>query len=165
MAQHDSLPQKGIHAADIDATGLRVALVCARFNHDITGRLESGAREALVSNGASESDVHTVWVPGALEVPVAANLLARSGRFDAVVGIGAVVRGETYHFEVVSNESAAGLMRVALDTGVVVTNGIITVDDMEQALARVGGAHGHKGAEAAVAAVETLRAVQATLAG
>jgi len=163
MNAHDSAPQKGITATEVDASGLRVALVCARFNHDITGRLESGAREALTARGAADDDVHTVWVPGALEVPVAANLLARSGRYDAVVGLGAVVRGETYHFEVVSNESAAGLMRVALDTGVVVTNGIITVDDMAQALARIGGAHGHKGAEAAVAAVETLLAVRAVL--
>jgi len=163
MSSLDPLPQKGINASQVDASGMRVALVCARFNHDITGRLESGAREALVSHGAADADVHTVWVPGALEVPVAANLLARSGRYDAVVGLGAVVRGETYHFEVVSNESAAGLMRVALDTGVVVTNGIITVDDMTQALARIGGAHGHKGAEAAVAAVETLQAVRAVL--
>lgn len=163
MSNLDPLPQKGINASQVDASGVRVALVCARFNHDITGRLESGARDALVSHGAADADVHTVWVPGALEVPVAANLLARSGRYDAVVGLGAVVRGETYHFEVVSNESAAGLMRVALDTGVVVTNGIITVDDMTQALARIGGAHGHKGAEAAVAAVETLQAVRAVL--
>jgi 6,7-dimethyl-8-ribityllumazine synthase len=165
MTDHEPLPTKGLEVSGADATGLRIALVCARFNHDITGRLESGARSALVQRGADDADVHTVWVPGALEVPVAANLLARSGRYDAVVGIGAVVRGETYHFEVVSNESAAGLMRVALDTGVVVTNGIITVDDMAQALARVGGAHGHKGAEAAVAAVETLRAVQAVVHG
>jgi 6,7-dimethyl-8-ribityllumazine synthase len=165
MTAHEPLPHKGIHAVEVDATGLRIALVCARFNLDITGRLESGARSALTSRGAADDDVHTVWVPGALEVPVAANLLARSGRYDAVVGIGAVVRGETYHFEVVSNESAAGLMRVSLDTGVVVTNGIITVDDMAQALDRVGGAHGHKGAEAAVAAVETLLAVRAVQAG
>lgn len=164
MSADDSLPHKGLAAVEVDATGLRIALVCARFNHDITGRLESGAREALTSRGAAEADVHTVWVPGALEVPVAANLLARSGRYDAVVGIGAVVRGETYHFEVVSNESAAGLIRVALETGVVVTNGIITVDDMAQALARIGGAHGHKGAEAALAAVETLQAVRSVLA-
>lgn len=163
MTDQQSMPTKGLRSVELDATGLRVALVCARFNDDITGRLEGGARSALVEHGAADSDVHTVWVPGALEVPVVAAAMARSGRYDAVVGIGAVVRGETYHFEVVSNESAAGLMRVALDTGVVVTNGIITVDNMAQALDRVGGAHGHKGADAALAAVETLQAVRAVL--
>ncbi|MEY4173789.1 MAG: hypothetical protein RI900_954 [Actinomycetota bacterium] len=163
MTEQQPTPTKGLRSVELDATGLTVALVCARFNDDITGRLEGGARSALVEQGANDADVHTVWVPGALEVPVVANAMARSGRYDAVVGIGAVVRGETYHFEVVSNESAAGLMRVALDTGVVVTNGIITVDNMAQALDRVGGAHGHKGADAALAAVETLQAIRAVL--
>lgn len=156
--------QIGIDAIEgLNATGMRFALVCARFNHDLTTRLEAGARDALVGLGAVDSDIVTVWVPGALEVPVAALHAAQSGRFDAVVGLGAIVRGETYHFEVVSNESASGLMHVGLSTGVVVTNGILTINTVQQALDRLGGTHGHKGADAAVAAVETLTAIRAAL--
>lgn len=149
---------------DRDASGLRVALVCARFNDEVVTVLERGARDVLVDHGAADTDVVTVWVPGAWEVPIAARALAASGRFDAIVGIGAVIRGETYHFEVIANEANAGLMRVALDTGVVVTTGIITVENMAQALDRCGGAAGNKGAEAALAAVETLRAIRAATA-
>jgi 6,7-dimethyl-8-ribityllumazine synthase len=156
--------QKGIsHIQGLSATGMRVALVCARFNDDLTTQLEAGARAALIDLGAADADVLTVWVPGALEVPVAALHAAQSGRFDAVVGLGAIVRGETYHFEVVSNESASGLMQVGLTTGVVVTNGILTLDTLQQALDRLGGPHGHKGADAAVAAVETLTAIRSLL--
>lgn len=145
---------------DLDGSGRRIALVCSRFNESIVGRLEHGARDALVECGVAAADVDTVWVPGAWEIPVAAKRLADTGRYDAVVGIGAIVRGETYHFEVIADQSAAGLMRVALDTGVVVTNGIITVESMQQAEDRAGGSAGNKGAEAAWAALETLQAVE-----
>ncbi|MEN9824159.1 MAG: hypothetical protein RLZ04_2585, partial [Actinomycetota bacterium] len=123
-----------------------------------------GARSALRANGARESDVTTVWVPGAWEIPVAARALATSGRFDAIVALGCVIRGETYHFEVIADQSNAGLMQLAIDTGVVVTTGILTVESTQQAYERVGGIHGHKGAEAALAAVETINAVRAALA-
>lgn len=156
--------QTGIdHVEGLSAAGMRIALVCARFNTDLTSRLEQGARDALVDLGAADDDVVTIWVPGALEVPIAALHAAKSGRFDAVVGLGAIVRGETYHFEVVSNESASGLMHVGLTTGVVVTNGILTLDTLQQALDRLGGSHGHKGADAAVSAVETLVAIRSAL--
>ncbi|HAP77880.1 MAG TPA: 6,7-dimethyl-8-ribityllumazine synthase, partial [Acidimicrobiaceae bacterium] len=147
----------------LSAHGLRFALVCSRFNDLVTERLEAGARGALVRHGAAEADIDTVWVPGAWEVPVAAAALARHSRYDAIVGIGAVLRGATYHFEVIANQSAAGLAKVAHDHDVVVTNGIITVDTMEQALDRAGGKLGNKGAEAAVAAVDTLTALRAAL--
>lgn len=137
----------------------RVALVCSRFNELIVERLEAGARATLVRGGLDPSDVETHWVAGALEIPQVANAAAASGRFDAVVGLGAVIRGETYHFEVVANQSASGLASIALDTGVVVTNGILTVDTLEQALDRVGGKMGNKGSEAAVVALDTLRVV------
>lgn len=140
----------------MDGTGRRVALVCARFNDLIVGRLEAGARDALVRHGVIEADVTTVWVPGAWELPTVARALAMSGKVDAIVALGAVIRGATYHFEVVANNSASGLARVALDTGVVVTNAVLTVDTMDQALDRAGGKAGNKGAEAAVAALETL---------
>jgi 6,7-dimethyl-8-ribityllumazine synthase len=139
-----------------DGTGRRVAVVCARFNDLIVSRLEAGARDALLRHGVAEADVTTVWVPGAWELPTVARAFAVSGRVDAIIALGAVIRGATYHFEVVANNSASGLARVSLDTGVVVTNAVLTVDTMEQAMDRAGGKAGNKGAEAAVAALETL---------
>lgn len=145
----------------IDGSGRRIALVCARFNDLIVDRLESGARRALESAGVAADDIITYWVPGALEVPTAIRSVVHTGRFDAVVALGAVMRGDTYHFEVVSDQSAAGIMRVALDTGAVITNGILTVDTEEQALARAGTADGNKGADAASAALEMISVLAA----
>lgn len=147
------------------AAGLRIALVCSRFNDLIVGRLEAGARDALTRAGADPATIDTVWVPGAWEIPMAAQALAASGRYDAIVGLGAVMRGATYHFDVIANQSASGLMRVAHDTGVVVTNGIITVDTMDQALERAGSKAGNKGADAAMAAVETVNVIRAAVTG
>jgi 6,7-dimethyl-8-ribityllumazine synthase len=144
----------------LDGTGLRVALVCSRFNDLVVERLESGARDVLVRHGVADDAIDTMWVPGAWEIPMAAKVMAGTGRYDAVVGLGAVIRGATYHFEVVANQSAAGLARVALDTGVVVTNGIITVDSIEQALERAGSKAGNKGVDAAMAALETVAVVR-----
>ncbi len=143
----------------VDGTGRRIALVCARFNDLIVGRLEGGARRALVEHGVSDDAIGTFWVPGALEIPQVARAVAVSGRFDAVVALGAVVRGDTYHFEVVSNASAAGLMQLSLDSDVVITNAILTVDDEHQALVRAGDDDGNKGAQAALAALETLAVI------
>jgi 6,7-dimethyl-8-ribityllumazine synthase len=152
------------HHGHPDGTDRRVALVCSRFNDLIVSRLEHGARDLLVRHGAADDAIDTVWVPGAWEIPMAAKALAASGRYDAVVGLGAVMRGDTYHFDVVANQSAAGLARVALDTGVVVTNGIITVDTMDQALERAGSKAGNKGADAALAALETIDVLARALA-
>lgn len=149
----------------MNAAGLRVALVCSRFNDLIVGRLEAGARDALTRAGADDDAVDTVWVPGAWEIPMVAQALAATGRYDAIVALGAVMRGATYHFEVIANQSAAGLTRVAQDTGVVVTNGIITVDTMDQALERAGSKAGNKGADSALAAVETINVIRATSVG
>ncbi len=140
--------------------GRRFALVCSRFNDLIVSRLEYGARDALVRHGVDDDAIDTVWVPGAWEIPMAAKALADTGRYDAIVGLGAVMRGATYHFEVISNQSAAGLARLALDSDIVVTNGIITVDTMDQALERAGSKAGNKGADAALAALETLDVIQ-----
>ena len=145
-------------ATEIDGTGRRVALVCARFNDRIVERLERGAREALTAAGVADDAITTIWVPGALEVPQVAKAVADSGRFDAIVALGAVVRGDTYHFEVVSDASAAGLMQLSLESSVVITNGILTVDDEAQAQARSGDDE-NKGAQAALAALETLAAI------
>jgi 6,7-dimethyl-8-ribityllumazine synthase len=140
----------------VDGTGRHVALVCARFNDLIVERLEHGARRALIEHGVTEDAIHTAWVPGALEIPQVAAAIAATGRFDAVVALGAVVRGDTYHFEVVSDASAAGLMQLSLVSDVVITNAILTVDDEAQALERAGDDEANKGAQAALAALETL---------
>jgi 6,7-dimethyl-8-ribityllumazine synthase len=140
----------------LDGTGRRIALVCARFNDLIVDLLEAGARRALRSVGVSETDIETIRVPGALEAPSAIKAIVTAGRFDAVVALGAVMRGDTYHFEVVSDQSAAGIMQVALDTGAVITNGILTVDTVEQADERSGDDDQNKGAGAALAAIEML---------
>ena len=147
----------------MNGAGLRVALVCSRFNDLIVGRLEAGARDALMRHGTDTDAIDTVWVPGAWEIPMAAQALAATNRYDAIVALGAVMRGATYHFEVIANQSAAGLTRVALDTGVVVTNGIITVDTMDQALERAGSKAGNKGADAALAALETINVIRAAI--
>ncbi len=143
----------------IDGTGRHVAIVCSRFNDLIVERLVRGARQALVDHGVPDEAIATFWVPGALEIPQMAKAVADSGRFDAVVALGAVVRGDTYHFEVVSDASAAGLMRLSLDSAVVITNGILTVDTEEQAVVRAVDGDDNKGAQAALAALETLQAI------
>ncbi len=139
-----------------NGTDRRFALVCARFNDLIVTRLEHGARDILVRHGVDDDAIDTVWVPGAWEIPIAAKALAATGKYDAIVALGAVMRGATYHFEIVANHSAAGLARIALDTGVVITNGIITVDTMDQALERAGSKAGNKGIDAGLAALETV---------
>lgn len=143
----------------IDGTGRSIALVCGRFNDRIVEQLERGARRALTDHGVAADAITTWWVPGALEVPQVAKAVVASGRFDAIVALGAVVRGDTYHFEVVSDASAAGLMGLSLDSDVVITNGILTVDDEAQAVVRSGDDDGNKGAQAALAALETLAVI------
>ena len=140
----------GPAAANLGGAGLRIALVASRFNESFCERLLQGALGELARLGVTASDIETVRVPGALEIPMALQWLAQSRRFDALVALGAVVRGETYHFEIVSNESAAGITSVQLDTGIPIANGVLTCDTDEQAEARMQ----QKGAECAEAAVE-----------
>lgn len=147
-------------AADegLDGTGLRVGVVSARWNAEIIERLREGARRALASLGVEDGDVVDESVPGSFELPMGARILAASGSVDAVVCIGCVIRGETTHYEIVSDGAAAGVMRVQLDTGVPVTFGVLTVENVDQALARSNGPGGHNvGADAAAAAVEMAR--------
>ncbi len=142
-------------AVALDGAGLRVGLAASRFNDAVTVRLVAGARRGLAAAGVAEADTVEVWVPGALELPVAARSLAVDAGVDAVVCVGCVIRGETYHFEVVANGCASGVQRVALDTGVPVLFGVLTVDTLEQALARAEEAGGRNaGEEAALGAVE-----------
>lgn len=135
------------------ARGLRIALLRARFNHRVVDGLLAGAREALLEMGAAARDVPVVDVPGAFELPLAARAAARSGRFHAVVALGAVIRGETDHYEHVAREASAGLAAVALETGVPVGFGVLTCQTEAQALSRSAPGPDNKGAEAARAAV------------
>jgi 6,7-dimethyl-8-ribityllumazine synthase len=140
----------------LDARGMRIAIVAGRFNDDVTRPLLDGALDALREHGQDPADVPVAWVPGAFEVPLAAQRFAASGEYDAVVCVGAVIRGDTPHFEYVAGECAAGVQRVSLDTGVPIAFGVLTTDDREQAMARCGGAEGNKGAEAALTAIEMV---------
>ena len=139
-----------------DGRGRRVAVVVARFNEHVTRRLLDGSLEALLRHGGSLEDVDVYWVPGAWELPFAARRAAGSGRYDAIVALGAVIRGETPHFDYVAGESARGLAQASSEYDVPITFGVLTTDTTEQAEARAGGAHGNKGWDAAVAVLETL---------
>jgi len=134
--------------------GLSIAIVVSRFNELVTRTLLSGAQDGLASHGVEPEDVDVAWVPGSFEIPLTARKLAESGRYQAIVCVGAVIRGETPHFDQVANQASSGIARVALDTGVPVIFGIITADTLEQALERAGGKMGNKGYDAAVAAIE-----------
>jgi 6,7-dimethyl-8-ribityllumazine synthase len=139
---------------ELHGAGLRVAVVVARFNEVITTRLLDGARTALERHGVAVDDVDVAWVPGAFELPVVAKHLAESRRYDAVVCLGAVIRGETAHFDFVAGEAARGVTNVALATGVPVMFGVVTPDTLEQAMERSGGKIGNRGYDAAVGAIE-----------
>ena len=143
----------GEKGAKPDLTGgdLRIAVVVSRFNEEVSKRLLRGALAALEEHGVDDPDV--LWVPGSLELPVTALALAERGNHDAIVCLGCVIRGETYHFELVAGQAAAGIMQVQLDTGVPVAFGVLTTDDKEQALAR-SGLKNNKGADAAEVAIE-----------
>lgn len=138
----------------LDGAGLRICIVVARWNGFVTNKLLEGALSTLRERGLAPGDITVARVPGAFEVPTAAVWAARSGRFDAVVCIGAVIRGDTAHFEYVAGGAADGIARVAIETGIPVIFGVLTVDTADQALDRAGGKEGHKGEEAAAAAIE-----------
>jgi 6,7-dimethyl-8-ribityllumazine synthase len=138
----------------LDASGLRMALVVSRFNELITRQLLEGARDGLRRHGADEEALTVVWVPGAFEIPLVARRLAGSGAFDAVVCLGAVIRGATPHFDHVANQAAAGIARAGQDSGVPVIFGVLTTDTIEQAIERAGTKAGNKGYDAAMAAIE-----------
>ncbi|MEE8435854.1 MAG: 6,7-dimethyl-8-ribityllumazine synthase, partial [bacterium] len=136
------------------SSGLKIAVLAARFNQFVTERLLQGALELYTQHGGDPADTRVVMVPGAFEMPLIAQKLAASGSFDALVALAAVVRGETPHFEYVSSAAAQGLSRVSLDTGVPVGFGVLTTDTMEQAIDRAGAKGGNKGAEAMRTAIE-----------
>ncbi|HUF07672.1 MAG TPA: 6,7-dimethyl-8-ribityllumazine synthase [Rhodothermales bacterium] len=145
---------KGISSTDLDGSRLRIAVITTRWNEFICSALEAGALEALKASGVEPSNIETYKVPGAFELPLGARAAADTGRFDAIVCLGAVIQGETPHFDFIAGEAARGIMDVGLDSGIPVTFGVITADNEDQARERAGGAKGNKGVEAAEAAVE-----------
>ena len=145
-----------VHEGSLDATGMRFGIVVSRFNDIVSTPLLEGAVEALELHGVSADDIVIAWVPGAFETPIAARELAAHGGVDGVVCLGAVIRGDTAHFDYVAGEAARGIASVHATTGVPATFGVLTVDTLEQAMDRAGGKHGNKGAEAALAAVEMV---------
>ena len=146
--------QPKVIEGEVLARDLRFAFVAARFNDFVVEPLIRGALDALKRHGASEKQIEIVRVPGAFDIPIVARKLALSRRYDALIALGAVVRGQTPHFDYVAGECASGLARIALESGVPIAFGVLTTDTMEQAVDRAGGKAGNKGADAALAAIE-----------
>lgn len=144
----------------LDAKGLKIAIVAARFNDFIVDRLISGAVDYLVRHGASKDDLTLVRLPGAFELPIAAQKLARSGSYDGVVVLGAVIRGATPHFDYVCSECAKGIAHASMESGVPMGFGLLTCDSLDQAIERAGSKAGNKGVEAASALLETVRVLE-----
>ncbi|MCS7254455.1 MAG: 6,7-dimethyl-8-ribityllumazine synthase [Armatimonadota bacterium] len=142
------------------AEGLRFGIVVSRFNELVTRRLLGGALDALKRHGASDEDITIVWVPGSFEIPLIARKLAESKEYSAVICLGCIIRGDTPHFEYVASETAKGIAQVALTTGVPTIFGVVTAEDLHQALERAGGKQGNRGADAALAAIEMANLIR-----
>jgi len=136
------------------AEGLRFGIIVGRFNEFIGGKLLSGALDAISRHGGSEADIDLAWVPGAFEIPIVAKKMAKSGKYDAIICLGAVIRGATPHFDMVAGEVTKGIALVGLETGLPVIFGVLTTDSIEQAIERAGTKSGNKGFDAAVTAIE-----------
>ncbi len=143
--------------AQMDASGLKFAIIATRFNDFIVDRLISGATDYLLRHGASADNITIVRIPGAFEMPIAAQKLAKSNKYDGIIAVGAVIRGSTPHFDFVSAEATKGLAHVQLETGIPVGFGLLTTDNLEQAIERAGSKAGNKGVEAASALLETVK--------
>lgn len=143
-----------IYQGHLVGTKRRFGIVVGRFNDFITSRLLDGARDSLVRRGVTEEDIDVVWVPGSFEIPVTALRVAQSGRYDAIICLGAILRGDTPHFDLVAAEAAKGIAQVSMQTGVPTIFGVVTADTLEQAVERAGTKQGNKGAHAAEAAIE-----------
>lgn len=138
------------------AEGIKVAIVVARFNEFITSKLLSGAEDTLLRHGAKDEDITVAWVPGAFEIPFAAKKLAQSGKYDAIVCLGAVIRGSTSHYDYVCSEVSKGIAHVNMETGIPCAFGVVTTENIEQAVERAGTKAGNKGADAAITAIEMV---------
>ena len=142
------------------AQNIRVGIVAARFNEFITSRLLGGAMDALLRHAVSEGDVHVAWVPGAFEIPLVASKMAKSGKYDAVICLGAVIRGSTSHYDYVCNEVSKGIAAVSLESGIPVLFGVLTTENIEQAIERAGTKAGNKGYDCAVSAIEMVNLIR-----
>ncbi len=145
-----------VYEGRLDGAGMRIAVAASRFNELVVGRLLEGCLDGLRRHGVADTDVAVAWAPGAFELPVVAARLARTDRFDAVITLGTVIRGATTHYDLVAGQVAAGVARVALDTGVPVVFGVLTTENIEQAIERAGTKAGNKGYEAAASAIEMV---------
>lgn len=143
-----------VYEGNLNCNGLKFGIIVSRFNSFITTRLLDGAMDAIKRHGGDVGEVDVVWIPGAFETPIIAKQLAESKRYDAIICIGAVIRGATPHFDYVAGESAKGIAQVSLQSGIPIIYGIITTDTIEQAIERAGTKAGNKGSEAAVTAIE-----------
>ena len=160
-AQNGENKMTKVHEGYLDAKGLRFGLVVSRFNHFITDRLLEGSLDALKRHGADENDLEIARVPGSFEVPLLAKKMAESGRFDAVICLGALIRGSTIHFDILAAEVTKGLAAVMLDSGIPISFGVITTDTIEQAVERAGTKSGNKGWQAAESAIEMANLTKA----
>jgi 6,7-dimethyl-8-ribityllumazine synthase len=151
-----AVPASTVIQGQLSGAGMRMALACSRFNDLITERLLAGAKDGLIRHGVDPGAITEVWAPGAFELPLLARELAASGEYDAVVTLGAVIRGATGHYEHVAGQCAAGIQRAQLDTGVPVIFGVLTTETIEQAIERAGTKAGNKGYESAVTAIEMV---------
>ena len=142
------------------AKGIRVGIVAARFNEFITSKLLSGAMDGLVRHDVREEDIHVAWVPGAFEIPLIASKMAKSGKYDAVICLGAVIRGSTSHYDYVCNEVSKGIAAVGLDSGIPVLFGVLTTENIEQAIERAGTKAGNKGYDCALSAIEMVNLIR-----
>lgn len=140
--------------------GLKVGIVASRFNEIITNKLLGGAIDGLVRHGTESGNITTAWVPGAFEIPLAAQKMAESGKYDAVICVGAVIRGATTHYDYVCNEVSKGIAQVGLKTGIPVLFGIVTTENIEQAIARAGSKSGNKGYDCALSAIEMVNLLE-----
>ena len=144
----------------LTAERIRVGIVAARFNEFIVSKLLSGCEDGLVRHGVQEEDIAVAWVPGAFEIPLIASKMASSGKYDAVIALGAVIRGSTSHYDYVCNEVSKGLASVSLNSGIPVLFGVLTTDTIEQAIERAGTKAGNKGAECAEGAIEMVNLIR-----
>lgn len=140
--------------------GLKIGIIASRFNEFITSKLVSGAEDCLKRHGVADDDMSVAWVPGAFEIPVIAKRMAKSGKYDAIICVGAVIRGATSHYDYVCNEVSKGIASVSLDTGIPVLFGILTTDTIEQAIERAGTKAGNKGTDCAMSALEMVNLIK-----
>jgi 6,7-dimethyl-8-ribityllumazine synthase len=149
-----------VYEGSLVASNIKVGVICARFNEFITSKLLGGAMDGLLRHGVQEEDIKVAWVPGAYEIPLIASKMAKSGKYDAVICLGAVIRGSTSHYDLVCNEVAKGIAQVSLASDVPVLFGVVTTDTIEQAIERAGTKAGNKGYDCALSAVEMVNLIR-----